>query len=427
MRKTLLCGPMGCLARRVLIAYRLTWLIVAPLILLWSLQQAWTRSGGISYLRQRFGLCRIDAAQAPVWFHAASVGEVQLVAPLIAATLQNGVLLTCNTPDAHRLAQEIWGIRLTIRYCPLDFVWSVKALLRAYQPKCLFVAETEIWPELYRQCRNAKVPIHIVSGRISDKTYHAAFPIRVFLKNALENVTMVWARSDVECQRFIDLGCAADRVENSGSLKMGRIILDAPPDHPMDGRPYSLAVSTHPNEDMIVARAWRESADTHLLVVIPRHPQRGFAIAALLEAEGFIVARRSDTYRPTLDTEIYIADTIGEVDAFCAHAELVFVGGSMVPHGGHNVFEAAARGKPVIVGHHTHNFADEVAYLRDRDAIQIVSTETELAAQWRRTKSDDTYRSALIAATKKAYAELPDREAEYIARVRHAIKEHFAV
>ena len=139
------------------------------------------------------------------------------------------------------------------------------------------------------------------------------------------------------------------------------------------------------------------------------------------------MSRRSDTGRPTPDTEIYIADTIGEVDAFRAHAELVFVGGSMVPHGGHNVFEAAARGKPIIVGRHTHNFADEVVYLRDRDAIQIVDTEAELAAQWRRTKSDDTYREALIAATLKAYAELPDRQAEYIARVRHAIDEHSAV
>ena len=408
-------------------AYRLTWLIVAPLVLLWSVQQAWKRSGGISYLRQRLGLCRIDAAQAPVWFHAASVGEVQLVAPLITATLQNSVLLTCNTPDAYRLAQEKWGSRLTIRYCPLDFVWSVKALLRAVQPKCLFIAETEIWPELYRQCHNAQIPIHIVNGRISDKTYRAAFPIKAFLRTALKNVTMVWARSDVERQRFIDLGCPEERVANSGSLKMGRITLDGLPDHPIDGRPYSLAVSTHPNEDMIVARAWRKATDTHLLVLIPRHPQRGSSIAALLEAEGFTVARRSDTGRPTPDTEIYIADTIGEVDAFCAHAELVFVGGSMVPHGGHNVFEAAARGKPIIVGRHTHNFADEVAYLRDRDAIQIVDTEAELAAQWRRTKSDETYREALIAATSKAYDELPDRQAEYIARVRHAIDEHLAV
>ena len=337
------------------------------------------------------------------------------------------VLLTCNTPDAYRLAQERWGTRLTIRYCPLDFVWSVKALLRAVQPKCLFIAETEIWPELYRQCHNAQIPIHIVNGRISDKTHRAAFPIKAFLRDALKNVTMVWARSDDERQRFIDLGCPAERVANSGSLKMGRITLDGLPDHPMNGRPYSLAVSTHPNEDMIVARAWREATDTHLLVLIPRHPQRGSAIAALLEAEGFTVSRRSDTGRPTPDTEIYIADTIGEVDAFCAHAELVFVGGSMVPHGGHNVFEAAARGKPIIVGRHTHNFADEVVYLRDRDAIQIVDTEAELAAQWRRTKSDDTYREALIAATSKAYAELPDRQAEYIARVRHAIDEHSAV
>ena len=408
-------------------AYRLTWLIIAPLILLWSVQQALRRSGGMPYVRQRFGFCRIDAAHKPVWFHAASVGEVRLVAPLIGATLHNGVLLTCNTPDAYRLAQETWGTRLTIRYCPLDFVWAVKALLRAYQPKLLFVAETEIWPELYQQCSNAQIPIRIVNGRISDKTYHAAFPIREFLRVALKNVTAVWARNDIERQRFIDLGCAADRVTNSGSLKMGRITHNGLPDHPIPGRSFSLAVSTHPNEDIIVARAWRSSADTHVLVMIPKHPHRGTAIAKLLENEGFTVARRSETSHPAADTEIYIADTIGEVDAFCAHAELVFMGGSMVPHGGHNVFEAAARGKPIIVGPHTHNFTDEVAYLQDRDAILIVGTEAELATQWRRTMFDDSYRKALMAATSKAYSDLPDREAEYIARVREAITKHMAV
>ena len=110
-----------------------------------------------------------------MWFYAASVGEVRLVAPLITATLQN-VLLTCNTPDAYRLAQEKWGSRLIIHYCPLDLSGR-SALLRAVQPKCFF-AETEIWPELYRQCHNAQIPIHIVNGRISDKTIAQLFQSR---------------------------------------------------------------------------------------------------------------------------------------------------------------------------------------------------------------------------------------------------------
>ena len=388
------------------------------------MQQALKRSGGTRYLWQRFGLCRIRTVRAPVWFHAASVGEIQLVTPIIDATLHNGLMLTCNTPDAYRFAQGIWGKRITIRYFPLDFAWAIKALLRACQPAVLFVAETEIWPELYRQCRNAQVPIYIINGRISDKTYNAVFPVRAFLREALKNVTAVWARSDRERGRFIDLGCATDRTKVCGSLKMGRVVLDGLPDHPAAGRPYCLALSTHPNEEIIVARAWRSSANTCLLVVIPRHPQRGATVAALLESEGFNVLRRNGTSPPTIDTEIYIADTLGEVDKFCAHAEMVFVGGSMVPHGGHNVFEAAARGKPIIVGPHTNNFMDEVAYLESRGAIQVVGTEAELGAQWRRISEDEQYRGELMAATRRAYSELPDREAEYILLVRDAITKH---
>ena len=175
---------------------------------------------------------------------------------------------------------------------------------------------------------------------------------------------------------------------------------------------------------MIVAKAWWASGDTHQLVLIPRHPERGPTLAAQLESEGFRVARRSLTLTPPEETDIYIADTLGEVDAFCAHAALVFMGGSMVPHGGHNVFEAAAWGKPIIVGPHTHNFDDEVAYLRERGAIATAETEQELAAQWRLLCADNNHRERLTTATVEAYAALPDREAKYLALVADTISRH---
>ena len=342
------------------------------------MQQTLRRAGGRHYLWQRFGLSRISVEKKPIWFHAASVGELRLIAQLIDATLHHQALLTCNTPDAYRLARQLWGNRVTTRYCPLTSFWAVRSLIRAYQPQVLFVAETEIWPELYRQCQQLQVAIHIVNGRISDKTLNAAFPVSAFIGTALGAVTTVWARSDLDRQRFIDLGCAADKVTVTGSLKMGRMATRDIPEHPLTGKPYSLAVSTHPDEEVIVAKAWWASGDTHQLVLIPRHPERGPTLAAQLESEGFRVARRSLTLTHE-ETDIYIADTLGEVDAFCAHAALVFMGGSMVPHGGHNVFEAAAWGKPIIVGPHTHNFDDEVAYLRERGAIATAETEQELA------------------------------------------------
>ncbi len=384
------------------------------------------RSGGRLYFRERFGLYLIGSRPAPVWFHAASVGEILLAVPLINSAIHHGVLVTCNTPDAYRLAVQKWGDSLTIHYCPLDYAWSVRQLLRHYQPAVAFIVETELWPELYFQCAEHNIPIHIVNGRISNKTYQANFLLRVFYRRALQTVTKVWARNSEDRQRFLDMGCPLDRARAVGSIKMTRQTKLAIPEHPLSGKEFSLAVSTHAGEELMIARAWRAAADNHLLVIIPRHARRGASIARLLEENGLQVTLRTEHTIPPSDTDILIADTTGEVDDFCAHAKLIFMGGSMVKHGGHNLIEAAARGKATIVGPHTDNFMDEVEFLSSRGALEIVKNEQELASKWAEISGGNSARHRLEAATIAAYRNLPDRVEEYIELVATAIDLHHA-
>jgi len=417
----------------MLALYRLLWILLTPVTLAWSLQQTLKRSGGLRYLLERFGVTPADpskpadSSKIAIWFHAASLGEVRLANSLIESHLEHGVLLTCNTPDAYRLASQIWGDRIALRYCPLDYIWSIRGLLKAYRPGVAVIIETEIWPELYHQCQTHRVPVYIVNGRIGAKTLGAGFPIRQWYRGALAHNTTVWARSEVEREHFVTLGCPPENAVSVGSLKMSGKPPSAPPAHPIGGLSYHLAVSTHQDEELLLAKTSNETLRGQLLVIIPRHPQRVASIARSLEQHGFSVALRSEQQAPDSGTDVYIADTAGEVSDFCAHANWVFVGGSLVDHGGHNVFEPAFWGKAIFIGPHVQNFTEEVAYLRSRDAIVQVRDRDELSTQWRAIHENATLREQREGAVRAAYQHLPDHETEYINLIKAALDRHHKI
>ena len=416
----------------MLALYRLLWILLTPVTLAWSLQQTLKRSGGLRYLLERLGITRVNASAAgpskiAIWFHAASIGELRLATALIDSHLEHGILLTCNTPDAYRLAGQVWGDRIALRYCPLDYIWSTRGLLKAYRPIIAVIIETEIWPELYHQCQTHRVPIYIVNGRVGAKTLGAGFPIRQLYRGALAHNATVWARSEMDREHFVTLGCPPENTVAVGSIKMSGKPPQAPPAHPIGGQSYHLAVSTHEDEELMLAKASKETLEGQLLVLIPRHPQRGAPIARSLEQHGFSVALRSEQRTVDDGTEIYIADTAGEVNDFCAHASWVFVGGSLVDHGGHNVFEPAFWGKAIFIGPHVQNFAEEVAYLKSRGAIVQVRDTDELSTQWRDIHVSAILREQREGAVRAAYQHLPDHETEYIALIKAALDRHHKI
>ena len=356
-----------------------------------------------------------------------SIGELRLATALIDSHLEHGVLLTCNTPDAYQLAGQLWRDRIALRYCPLDYIWSTRGLLKAYRPIIAVIIETEIWPELYHQCQTHRVPIYIVNGRVGAKTLGAGFPIRQLYRGALAHNATVWARSEMDREHFVTLGCPPENTVAVGSIKMSGKPPQAPPAHPIGGQSYHLAVSTHEDEELLLAKASKETLEGQLLVLIPRHPQRGASIARSLKQHGFSVALRSEQRTVDDGTEIYIADTAGEVNDFCAHASWVFVGGSLVDHGGHNVFEPAFWGKAIFIGPHVQNFAEEVAYLKSRGAMVQVRDTDELSTQWRVIHDSAILREQREGAVLTAYQHLPDHETEYMALIKAALDRHHKI
>ena len=383
-----------------------------------------TRRGGLGYLRERSGLTQRTDQAMPVWFHAASVGEMRLATPLITALLERGLLITCNTPEAYRLATSTWGDAVTVRYCPLDYRSFVKRFIRRYQPSVVFIIETEIWPELYEQCHRQHIAIYIVNGRISDRTLRSKIAKAWLYPMALGRVTGIWAREDDDARRFAAMGCPPNKIRTTGSIKMTRRSHNNIPENPLPHRQFSLAISTHSGEETVIADAWQRAAGADLLVLIPRHPPRASGVVRSLESRGIAAAQKSVSGDVTLTEEVLVVDAVGEVDAYCAHASFVFVGGSMVDAGGHNVFEPASWGKAMIVGPHTQNFSAEVDYLSAHGALNIVQTTEALHETWHRLTHDLAFRTSCETNTREAHATLPDRVNDYIDLVNAAVRVH---
>lgn len=407
-----------------LILYRIIWLFLSPLVFAWSLHQLITRRGGLDYLLERSGLGQRSDRATPVWFHVASVGEMRLATPLINAVLERGLLITCNTPEAYRLAASTWGDAVTLRYCPIDYRSFVKRFIGRYTPSLVFIIETEIWPELYEQCHQKDIAIYIVNGRLSDKTLRSRLARAWLYPMTLRRISGIWAREEEDASRFAAMGCPPDKIRTTGSIKMTRRLHSSVPENPLPHRQFALAISTHSGEETAIADAWQRAAGDNPLVLIPRHPSRASGVVRSLASRGIAAAQKSFSGDLSLAAQVLVVDAVGQVDAYCAHASFVFVGGSLVDAGGHNVFEPASWGKAMIVGPHTQNFSAEVDYLSAHGAINIVQTTEALQDTWHRLTHDLAFRTCCETKARDAHAALPDRVNDYIQLVDTAVNIH---
>lgn len=350
--------------------------IPATLFTAW---QAWQQRN-VRFLRERLGFVQ-RYHQGGIWIHAASVGEVNAVMPLLHALLKRHpdkhITLTTSTPTGGTVAQHRLPTGATHHYLPIDFNWASRRFIAALQPCCALIMETELWPHLYRHCAARDIPLLIINGRLSEKTLNAPAWLRALCPALLANVSMILARSDIDRERYISLGAATDKVKTIGNLK-----LITPTDitvNPISlGRPFVLAASTHNDEEQRIAHLWLSLQQRHgrLLVIVPRHPKRSTTIQQQLATTGSKVARRSRGDTITETTEIYLADTLGELPSFIKAADFVFMGGSLVSIGGHNILEVAQFGKGLLFGPHMENFSDEAKHFVDAGAaIQVGSDE----------------------------------------------------
>ncbi len=361
--------------------YRLLFILLAPLLLLHTLWQAW-QSRTLRLAQQRFGIGLPQRHDRPVWIHMASVGEVNAAVPLIQALQQRHpalpiIVTTVTATGAAMAKKKLPGIEHC--YLPLDFAYSSRAIVRAIAPRCLIIMETELWPQLYYQCGRQQIPLLIANGRLSQRTLNRPPWVHTVYRRALTNVTQVLARSEKDARHFVALGSDPQQVTVVGNIKFAtpHATVINPITLP---RPYVVAASTHHDEELQISQAWLASplSGHYLLVIVPRHPARKNAILKRLFPLNAAVATRSSSEIVTDTTQIYLADTFGELQQFIAGAALVCMGGSLIPRGGQNLIEVAHQGRVALCGPHMDNFEDECELLLKHQAAFQVSSAHEL-------------------------------------------------
>ena len=337
------------------------------------------------YFMQRLGIYTGKPQPVDIWFHAASVGEVNGIIPLIKALQplypDKQFLLTTFTPTGGAMAQKKLPDNVPHAYLPLDYVAAVKRFLQHFNPQCGFIMETELWPNLFEYCHNQARPLFIINGRLSEKTLRAKGWVRHLICRSIDYSQAVLARSQLDADRFKEHGAKEKKLSILGNIKFAN--LTAPISKPIKlKKPYVLLASSHDDEEWQIAKQWQEQNITsHILVIIPRHPHRKPQIVKQLQNLNTEVVIRSEQQQTTDTTCIYLADTFGEMDYFIAGAAFVIVAGSFVSVGGHNIMEVAAQGKGIIFGPHMHNFADERDLFLEHDAAVQVNNYTELQQQ----------------------------------------------
>lgn len=375
------------------------------------------RSGKyVTGLRERLGhLPRLNSKNEPIiWLHCVSVGEARAAQALVHALSERfpgfRLAISTTTVTGQHIAREIFGSRASvIFYFPIDWAFSVRRVLRAIQPSAVLIMETELWPRLFRECRKNQIPVALLNGRISDKSFRRYKFIGPFIRRVLNDLTFASMQSDQDAQRIRELGLTEGRIFVTGNLKFDSAT--AATNHDLTGalrerfgfdskRPLIVAASTHAPEEAIVLAAFDRARASHpqaRLLLAPRHPERFPDVAQMLERSGLTWARRSDARsRKDTNCDAVLLDTIGEVSAVFPSADLVFVGGSIAPHGGHNVLEPAAHGVCTITGPHTQNFAAITKAMLAEDAlIQLPETSdsaSELGSVFNQLLSDERRR-----------------------------------
>jgi 3-deoxy-D-manno-octulosonic-acid transferase len=375
------------------ILYLLAAYIAAPLVsalLLW--RGLWDRSYRANF-RERFGF---GPARPPggVWLHAVSVGEVQACASLVAALHRRhtGVPLTVTTftPTGAARARALFGNVAEVRFVPFDLPGAVRRFFVRVQPRLAVIFETELWPNLYRECGRRRIPLVLASARISARSASRYLRLGRLFADTLAQADVVAAQGDADAERFRALGADPASTHVTGNIKFD---FELPPDIAARGaqlrqqfapaRPVWVAGSTHGGgeEQALIdtVRRLREGLPGTLLVMAPRHPQRFNEAAQSLTQSGVRFVRRS-AGDAAADSEVLLLDTLGELLDFYAAADVAFVGGSLVPIGGHNLLEPAALGVPILTGPYTANAAEVAGLLIGQGAAQIVHNPAELAA-----------------------------------------------
>jgi len=346
---------------------------------------------------------------SPIWIHAVSVGEVRAAQPLVREIKQRWpaipLLVTTTTPTGSEQVKALFGESVLHTYLPYDLPGPVRRFLDGAQPRLALIMETELWPNLFHGCASRKIPLIIANARLSARSLRGYRRVSSLIRETLRSIYLVAAQGEQDAERFRQLGMEADRIRVTGSMKFDQPLPEGLQEHAGElrrrlgeKRMLWIAASTHQGEEEQILDAFRQVRREHpdcLLMLVPRHPERFGRVAELCSRAGFRMVRRSSGRPCDQDVDIFLGDTMGELMLFYAASDVAFVGGSLVPTGGHNMLEPAALGKPVIAGPHLFNFTEIAAAMERAGALCRVADGAELAEVTSRLLSSPEERAGM--------------------------------
>jgi len=372
--------------------YNLTMTLLTPVILARLAGRGLKSPKYFARWSERFGWFKAPKLVGTVWVHAVSVGEFNAAIALIEALMKRypdrQFVISTVTPTGSDRVLQVFGSRVFHCYLPYDIISAVRRFLNRVKPALAVVMETEIWPNLFIECKAHGIPIVVANARLSDKSMKGYRPVISLAATAIKSTAAIAAQSEVDAQRFIRLGARPETVSVVGNIKFDLAV----PGHVHEAaanfrkswgeqRPVWIAASTHADDELPVMQAFARvlrSLPDALLILVPRHPERFDAAATLSASMGFRTQTRSRVGVCGTDTQCFVADTMGELLLFYAACDVAFVGGSFAHIGGHNVLEAAALRKPVVVGPNTFNFTEINQIMVERGALKIVENSEQL-------------------------------------------------
>ncbi|MCO6056440.1 lipid IV(A) 3-deoxy-D-manno-octulosonic acid transferase [Pseudomonas sp. MOB-449] len=376
--------------------YTLLFHLGLPLVALRLAWRAWRAPAYARRVGERFAFGLPDIQPGGIWVHAVSVGESIAAAPMVRTLLERHpdlpITITCMTPTGSERIRALFGDKVRHCYLPYDLPWAAARFLDKVRPKLAVIMETELWPNHIHQCARRGIPVVLANARLSERSARGYARFGKLTAPMLAELSWIAVQTEAEAERFRRLGARPECVTVTGSIKFDLRIDPALLQRAVElrgqwgagSRPVWIAASTHAGEDEIILAAHKALLKLRpdaLLILVPRHPERFDSVFELSRREGLATVRRSTGEPVAVTDAVLVGDTMGELLFLYALADIAFVGGSLVPNGGHNLLEPAALGKPVLSGAHLFNFLEIAAQLRDAGALVEVADADQLAEQ----------------------------------------------
>lgn len=405
--------PQSSGAERMRQLYTIIFYLALPAVLLRLYWRGFKASAYRQRWRERLGFYPRQPAQNVVWFHCVSVGEAEAAFPLIrlmqAEHPKQRFLVTTTTPTGSARVRDALGAQVEHVYLPYDLPLVLRRFFRHFRPKMAVFMEKEIWPNLFAACAERQIPLFVINARLSERSARSYKKIPALIKPALQCISQIATQAEADRLRFIEIGADAQRVAVLGNIKfdlsMDDSVLAA-------GRALKqrfaerlvwILASTHQDEEaqlLPVFTRLKQKIPHLLLVIAPRHPERFSAVNNICREQGLNAVMRSENPVVSEATDVYIADSMGELKMLYAAADVAFVGGSLVPVGGHNVLEPALIGVPVIFGPRMFNFAEIAERILAEQAAVQCATPDAIGAAVLQIHADADFRDKLTAKAK---------------------------